>query len=73
MLNGVKEVETNFKNVENNINDVKLGKRFRYWFLELETIVQLENVFVFDLETYNDQEFASGRLIRCELFTRLVG
>ena len=35
-------------------------QRIRYRFSKHETIDQLENVFVFDLETYNDQEFAEA-------------
>ena len=41
-----------------------MSQRVRYRFLKYETIDQLENVFVFDLETYNGQEvpeaFAAG-------------
>ena len=58
LLNGVKEVDENFKYVKNKINEDDLKQRIRYRFPKHETIDQLENVFVFDLETHNDQEFA---------------
>ena len=58
LLNGVKEIETNFRYVKNETNENKLKRRIRYRFPKLETIDQLENVFVFDLETHNDEEFA---------------
>ena len=37
-----------------------MKQRIRYRFPKHETIDQLENVFVFDLETYNDEEFAEA-------------
>ena len=58
LLNGVNEIENNFKYVKNKINEKNLKQRIRYRFPKHETIDQLENVFVFDLETHNDQEFA---------------
>ena len=58
LLNGVQEIENNFKYVKNKINENNLKQRIRYRFPEHETIDQLKNVFVFDLETHNDQEFA---------------
>ena len=57
-LNGVNEIEKNFKYVKNKINENNLKKRIRYRFPKHEPIDQLENVFVFDLETHIDQEFA---------------
>ena len=60
LQNGVEVVEKNFKYVENKINENNLKQKIRYRFPEHETIDQLENVFVFDLETHNDQEFAVG-------------
>ena len=41
-------------------NEDNLSQRIRYRFSEHETIDQLENVLVIDLETYNDQEFAEA-------------
>ena len=58
LLNGVNEIDENFRYVKNKINENNLKQRIRYRFPEHETKDQLENVFVFDLETHNDQEFA---------------
>ena len=60
LLNGVNEIENNFKYIKNKINENNLKQRIRYRFPKHETIDQLENVFVFDLETHNDQEFAEA-------------
>ena len=60
LLNGVNEIENNFKYIKNKINENNLKERIRYRFPKHETIDQLENVFVFDLETHNDQEFAEA-------------
>ena len=60
LLNGVQEVENNFKYVKNIINENNLKQRILYRFPKHEPINQLENVFVFDLETHNDQEFAEA-------------
>ena len=54
------EIEKNFKHVKNKTNENNLKQRIRYRFPKHETIDQLKNVFVFDLETYNDQEFAEA-------------
>ena len=59
-LNGVEEIDKNFKYGKNIINEDNLKQRIRYRFPKHETIDQLENVFVFDLETHNDQEFAEA-------------
>ena len=37
-----------------------MGQRIRYRFPKHETIDQIENVFVFESETYNVQEFAEA-------------
>ena len=58
LLNGVDELEKNFNYFKNKINENNLYQRCRYRFPKLETIDQLENVILFDLETYHDQEFA---------------
>ena len=60
LLNGVQEIENNFKCIKNNINEKNLKQRILYRFPKHEIVDQLENVFVFDLETYNDQEFAEA-------------
>ena len=60
LLNGVQEIESNFKYVKNKTNENNLKQRILYRFPKHETIDQLENVFVFDLETHNDQEFAEA-------------
>ena len=60
LLNGVQEIENNFKYVKNKINENNLKQRILYRFPKHEPINQLENVFVFDLETHNDQEFAQA-------------
>ena len=59
-LNGIQEIENNFKYVKNKINEENLKQRILYRFPKHATIDQLENVFVFDLETHNDQEFAEA-------------
>ena len=58
LLNGVQEIEKNFKYVKNKINENNLKQRILYRFPKHETIDQLENVFAFDSETHNDEEFA---------------
>ena len=58
LLNGVNEIDKNFKYIKNKINKDNLKQRIRYRFPKYEKIDQLKNVFVFDLETQNDQEFA---------------
>ena len=60
LLNGVDEIDKNFKYIKNKINENNLKQRIRYRFPKYEPIDQLENVFVFDLETHNDQEFAEA-------------
>ena len=60
LLNGVTEIEKKFKYVNNKINANNLIQRIRYRFPKHETIDQLKNVFVFDLETHIDQEFAEA-------------
>ena len=60
LLIGVEEVDKNFKYVKNNVNENNLKQRIRYRFCKHDTIDQIENVFVFDLETYNDQEFGEA-------------
>ena len=60
LLNGVQEIENNFKYVKNKINENNLEQRILYRFPKHEPVNQLENVFVFDLETHNDQEFAEA-------------
>ena len=60
LLNGVNEIDKNFKYVKNKINENNLKQRLLYRFPKHETIDQLENVLVFVLETHNDQEFAEA-------------
>ena len=60
LLNDVNEIDRNFKYVKKKINENNLKQRVRYRFPKHETTDQLENVFVFDLETHNDQEFAEA-------------
>ena len=45
---------------ESNVNENNLKQRIRYRFPKHETIDQLENAIVFDLETHDDQEFAEA-------------
>ena len=58
LLNGVNEIDKIFKYVKNKLNESNLEQRKVYRFPKHETKDQLENVFVFDLETHNDNEFA---------------
>ena len=60
LLNGVQEIENNFKYVKNKINEKNLKQIIVHRFPKHEPINQIENVFVFDLETHNDQEFAEA-------------
>ena len=60
LLNGVEDKDRNFKYVKNSINEKNLKQRIRYTFAKHETIDQLENVFKFDIETHDDQEFAEA-------------
>ena len=60
LLNGVQEKENNFKYVKNIINENNSKQRIPYRFPKHEIINHLENVFVFDLETHIDQEFAEA-------------
>ena len=60
LLNGVDEIDKNFKYIKNKINEDNLKQRIRYRFPKYGKIDQLENVFVFDLETQNDLEFAEA-------------
>ena len=60
LLNGVEEIDNNFRYVKNIIDQNNLKQRILYRFPKHDKIDQLENVFVFDLETHNDQEFAEA-------------
>ena len=60
LLKGVEEIDRTFKYVKDKINGKIFRQRIRYIFPKHETIDQLENAFVFDLETYNDQELAEA-------------
>ena len=54
------EIDKNCKYVKNKLNENKFAQRIRFRFSKHETVNQLENVLVFDLETHNDQEFAEA-------------
>ena len=60
LLNGVDELERNLKYVKNKISENNLKQRIRCKFPKHETIDHLENVFVFNLERYIDQDFAEA-------------
>ena len=45
------------------MDDDNLGQRIRYRLPELQTIYQLETVFVFDLETNSDQKLAEANAV----------
>ena len=60
LLNGVEKIDRSFKYVRNKIKENELGERFRYRFPKFETKDQLENVFVSELDTCNDQDFAAS-------------
>ena len=51
LVNGVREIEANFKYAKSKINEDNLSQRLPYSLPNHVTIDQLENVFVFDLET----------------------
>ena len=58
LLKGLKEIDRIFKYNKNKIHECNIKQRIRYRFPKHETVDQLENVLVIDLETYNDQELA---------------
>ena len=60
LLIGIKQIDRVFKYIKNIISEINLTQRIRYRFPKHETIDQLENVFMFDIETHNDQEFAEA-------------
>ena len=60
LLNGVEEKNKNFKYGKIRINEKNSKQRIRYRFPKNEIVDQLENVFVFYLETCSDQEFAEA-------------
>ena len=60
LLKGVDEIDLNFKYVQNKINENKLKQRIRYRYHKHKPLDQLENLFVFELQTLNDQEFAEA-------------
>ena len=51
LLNGLWEIGRNFNFIKNKMNGNNLSQRIRYRFPKHETVDQLENVFVIDLET----------------------
>ena len=69
--NGVEEIDRKFKYLKNNTNKKNLIQRIRYRLPKHETIGNVENVFVFDLETYNDQEFAEAYAVALYEVNRL--
>ena len=60
VLNGIEEIDKNFEYVEKKLNEKNSKQRICNRFPKYETKDQSENVFVFGLETYNDQEFAEA-------------
>ena len=56
----MEEKEKNLKSNRNKMNENNLRQKIRITFPTDEAIDQLENVFVFDLESCNDQEFAEA-------------
>ena len=58
--NGVKVTERNFNFAKIKMNVTQPSQRLRYSFPKHETTDQLDNVFVFDLETCTDQVFAEA-------------
>ena len=60
LLDRVQEIDKNFKYVRSNITKNNLKRRICYRFQKHEAKDQFVNVFVFDLETYNNQEFAEA-------------
>ena len=53
-------MERIFNYVKNMINKVHLGQRVRYKFSKHDKIDQVEIVFPFDFESYNDKEFGEA-------------
>ena len=67
-VNGVGETQTNFKYVKNSINEVNLSQWICDQFPNHETIDELKNVFVFDLETCNVDKFAEAMHLSCMMW-----
>ena len=61
LQNGVDGIDKIFKMLKmKKKNEISLEQRIRWKLPEHETTDQLENVFLFALQTYNDQEFAES-------------
>ena len=60
LLIGLEETNRNFKYFKNKINKYNISHRIRYRFPKHKTKDQLENVFIFDFETSNDEELAEA-------------
>ena len=60
LLIGVDEIDKTFRYVRKKKNENKMKQRIRHRFAKHETVYQLKNVFVFDLETNYDQNFAGA-------------
>ena len=55
LIEVVEEKQRNFENNKNRTSKDNSSQRLRYRFPKHETKDQLENLFVFDLETYIDE------------------
>ena len=71
LLNGTEEAHKNFKYAKKNTNENNIKQRFHYRFRKHETMNQIQNVFVFDLESHNYQEFAESYAAGLNVVNRL--
>ena len=60
LLNGEEEIKRNLKYVKNKIKETNSSRMIRCRFPKRDTKDQPENVFVFDLETCNNQKLAEA-------------
>ena len=60
LLNGVEKIDGNFKYGKFRMNKSSIKQRNRYLSPKHETIYHLENASIFELENYNNQEFAEA-------------
>ena len=70
-LDAKDELERILKPVKIDINEKNISQKIRYRFPRHGTIGQQENVFLFDLETSNSQEFATVDAARLNNLNRL--
>ena len=71
VLFGVEEMEGNFKYGTKKMNQGTPSQRFRYYFPRQDMVDQIENVFVFGLDTFNEEEYAQLNAICLNIVYRV--